>query len=90
LKRKEASGSAVFPCVLRIIQIFRSRDPIILGVDVVEGSIRVGTPIAAVKINETTKERTIYSLGKMYLPSLNTILNIKSPRFVRYGILTVV
>ena len=65
-KRKEASGSAVFPCVLRIIQIFRTRDPIILGVDVVEGSIRNGTPIAAVKINEITKERTIYSLGKMY------------------------
>lgn len=69
-KRREASGSAVFPCVLKIIQIFRSRDPIILGVDVVEGSIRVGTPLAAVKINETTKERTIYSLGKMYIDSL--------------------
>jgi len=66
LKRKEAAGSAVFPCVLRIIQIFRSRDPIILGVDVVEGSIRVGTPIAAVKVNESTNEKTIYSLGKMY------------------------
>lgn len=66
MKRKEASGSAVFPCVLRIIQIFRTRDPIILGVDVVEGSIRVGTPLAAVKINEDTKERTVYSLGKMY------------------------
>jgi hypothetical protein len=34
-------------------------------VDVVEGSIRVGTPIAAVKINEITKEKTIFSLGKM-------------------------
>src|SRR5271169_981118 len=67
MKRKEASGSAVFPCVLRIIQIFRTRDPIILGVDVAEGSIRVGTPLAAVKVNETTKERTVYSLGKMYI-----------------------
>lgn len=67
-KRKEAAGSAVFPCVLRIIQIFHSRDPIVLGVDVVEGSIRIGTPIAAVKVNETTKEQTIYNLGKMYSP----------------------
>jgi len=48
--------------------VFRSRDPIVLGVDVVEGSIRIGTPLAAVKINEITKERTIYSLGKMYNP----------------------
>lgn len=74
MKRKEATGSAVFPCVLRIIQIFRTRDPIILGVDVVEGSIRVGTPLAAVKINETTKERTIYSLGKMYILDLSPSL----------------
>jgi translation initiation factor 5B len=65
LKRKEAAGSAVFPCVLQIIQIFHARDPIILGVDVVEGSIRVGTPIAAVKVNETTKERQIFSLGRV-------------------------
>jgi translation initiation factor 5B len=68
LKRKEAAGSAVFPCVLKIIQLFRSRDPIILGVDVMEGSIRVGTPIAAVRVNEATKEKTVYSLGKMYPP----------------------
>jgi translation initiation factor 5B len=66
LKRKEAAGSAVFPCVLKIIQIFRTRDPIILGVDVMEGSIRIGTPIAAVRVNESTREKTIYSLGKMY------------------------
>lgn len=68
LKRKEASGSAVFPCVLKILQVFHSRDPIVLGVDVIEGSVRVGTPIAAVKVNEVTKERTVYTLGKMYSP----------------------
>jgi translation initiation factor 5B len=44
------------------------RDPIVLGVDVLEGSIRVGTPLAAVKVHEVTKERTVYSLGKMYNP----------------------
>jgi translation initiation factor 5B len=70
LKRKEAAGSAVFPCVLKIIQIFRTRDPIILGVDVMEGSIRIGTPIAAVRVNESTREKTIYSLGKMYSRSV--------------------
>jgi translation initiation factor 5B len=54
--------------VLRIIQVFHARDPIVLGCDVVEGSIRVGTPIAAVKVNEITKEKTVFSLGKMYIP----------------------
>ncbi|KNE69039.1 small GTP-binding protein domain [Allomyces macrogynus ATCC 38327] len=46
-KRKDAAPVAVFPCVLRIVPgaIFNKRDPIILGVDVVEGSLRVGTPI---------------------------------------------
>ena len=73
LKRKEASGSAVFPCVLKILQVFHSRDPVVLGVDVIEGSVRVGTPIAAVKVNEITKERTVYSLGKMYGPFLLVI-----------------
>jgi translation initiation factor 5B len=76
LKRKEASTSAVFPCVLRTIQIFHARDPIVLGVDVVEGSIRVGTPIAAVKINETTKERVVYSLGKMYRVRISAVLTL--------------
>jgi len=44
LKGKEA----VFPCLLRIVPnaIFRNRDPIILGVDVVAGVLRVGTPLA--------------------------------------------
>jgi translation initiation factor 5B len=64
-KKKEAAGSAVFPCVLHISQIFRSRDPIVLGVDVVEGSIRIGTPLAVVKNNEATQQRQVYQLGKL-------------------------
>ncbi|MCO5597603.1 hypothetical protein L7F22_051682 [Adiantum nelumboides] len=46
-KRKEVAEEAVFPCVLRIKPefVFNKKDPIILGVDVVEGIARVGTPI---------------------------------------------
>ena len=33
-KRKDSAPRAVWPCRLRIIKVFASRDPIIMGVDV--------------------------------------------------------
>ncbi|KAK6507481.1 hypothetical protein TWF481_005912 [Arthrobotrys musiformis] len=48
-RRKETADLAVFPCVLRIVQVFHQRDPIVVGIDVVEGSLRIGTPIAIPK-----------------------------------------
>ncbi|XP_058071442.1 uncharacterized protein LOC131220683 [Magnolia sinica] len=46
-KKKEATKDAVFPCVLKIMLncIFNKKDPIVLGVDVLEGIAKVGTPI---------------------------------------------
>ncbi|CAN1268735.1 Eukaryotic translation initiation factor 5B [Linum perenne] len=46
-KRKEAADEAVFPCVMKInpAYIFYNKDPIVLGVDIVEGIAKVGTPI---------------------------------------------
>ncbi|KAL1820184.1 hypothetical protein ACET3Z_015053 [Daucus carota] len=46
-KKKEAADEAVFPCVLKIMPncVFNKKDPIILGVDVLEGIAKVGTPI---------------------------------------------
>ncbi|KAL5983084.1 hypothetical protein ACLOJK_017164 [Asimina triloba] len=46
-KKKEAAEEAVFPCVLKIMPncIFNKKDPIVLGVDVLEGIAKVGTPI---------------------------------------------
>nr|XP_010925041.1 LOW QUALITY PROTEIN: eukaryotic translation initiation factor 5B-like [Elaeis guineensis] len=46
-KKKESAEEAVFPCVLRIMPncIFNKKDPIVLGVDVLEGIAKVGTPI---------------------------------------------
>ncbi|CAA0841991.1 eukaryotic translation initiation factor 2 (eIF-2) family protein [Striga hermonthica] len=46
-RKKEASEEAVFPCVLKIMPncVFNKKDPIVLGVDVLEGTVKVGTPI---------------------------------------------
>lgn len=38
---------AVFPCILRIMPscVFNKKDPIVLGVEVVEGQARIGSPL---------------------------------------------
>ncbi len=68
IQKQQASGDAVFPGVVRICNmntIFRKKDPIIVGVDVLEGSIRLGTPLCVPdqncleigKIDSIEKER---------------------------------
>ncbi|TKY51395.1 Eukaryotic translation initiation factor 5B [Spatholobus suberectus] len=46
-KKREAADEAVFPCVLKILPncIFNKKDPIVLGVDILEGILKIGTPI---------------------------------------------
>ncbi|KAL6578292.1 hypothetical protein OROMI_010620 [Orobanche minor] len=46
-KKKEAADEAVFPCVLKIMPncVFNKKDPIVLGVDVLEGIAKIGTPL---------------------------------------------
>ena len=66
-KRKEQAPQAVFPCVLRIIPgaVFNKRDPIIVGCDVLDGAVRLGTPLCVVHTNAETGEREIVPLGKV-------------------------
>jgi translation initiation factor 5B len=64
-KRKDAAPQAVWPCRLKIIAAFAKRDPIILGVDILDGTLRVGTPLAVVKVDPTTQKKEIIELGKM-------------------------
>lgn len=63
-RRKDFLVDAIFPCVLNTIQIINKRGPMIIGVDVIEGCLRVGTPICAVRVDPQTKERNVLLLGR--------------------------
>lgn len=64
-KKEDSKMLAVFPCVLKPVAVFNKTGPIVVGVDVVEGSLRVNTPIAAVKTNPTTGLKEIVNLGRV-------------------------
>ncbi|CAO3699395.1 unnamed protein product [Rhizopus stolonifer] len=66
-KRKDQADSVVFPCVLKMVPraIYMKRDPILMGVDVIEGTLRLGTPICVVKTNPETQVKEVITLGKI-------------------------
>ena len=53
-RRIKEGKEAVFPCVLKQVATFRKSDPIVLGVDVESGVIKVGTPITIYREKEVT------------------------------------
>ncbi|WVQ98522.1 hypothetical protein IAU59_005648 [Kwoniella sp. CBS 9459] len=70
-KRKEAAPNAVWPVKMKILKAFAHRDPIILGCDIIEGTMRVGTPVGVVKVDKETGKREIVPLGKITSLEIN-------------------
>ncbi|OAA80831.1 mitochondrial translation initiation factor IF-2 [Akanthomyces lecanii RCEF 1005] len=64
-KREESKLLAVFPCVLKPVAIFNKTGPIVIGVDVIDGQLKINTPIAAVKTNPVTNVKEIIKLGRV-------------------------
>lgn len=64
-KKEESKMDAVFPCVLSTVAVFNKTGPIIVGVDVVEGNLRLHTPIAVVKQNPVTGVKEIIAIGRV-------------------------
>ncbi|MCJ1458126.1 hypothetical protein MMC28_008497 [Mycoblastus sanguinarius] len=64
-KKEDSKLLAVFPCVLSPVAVFNKKDPIVVGVDVTEGSLRLLTPVAAVRTNPVTNVKEIVSLGRV-------------------------
>lgn len=68
-KKEESKMLAVFPCVLSPVAVFNKSGPIVIGVDVVDGSLRINTPISAVRQNAVTGAKEIIDLGRVYVSS---------------------
>ncbi|RKF60588.1 Eukaryotic translation initiation factor 5B [Erysiphe neolycopersici] len=64
-KKEESKMDAVFPCILKTVAVFNKTGPIVVGVDVVEGNLKVHTPIAAVRTNASTGVKEIIQLGRV-------------------------
>jgi translation initiation factor 5B len=64
-KKEDSKLMAVFPCVLAPVAVFNKKDPIVVGIDVTEGSLKLHTPIAAVKTNSVTGVKEVIALGRV-------------------------
>ena len=64
-KKEESKFLAVFPCVLQPIAVFMKKDPILVGADVTDGTLKLHTPIAAVKTNSITGVKEIINVGRV-------------------------
>lgn len=69
-KKREASGEAVFPCRLKIMPdcVFNKKDPIVLGVNVLEGTLKTGTPIC---IRSDSGESEFIDIGQITSIQIN-------------------
>ncbi|KAG7726263.1 hypothetical protein KL933_003705 [Ogataea haglerorum] len=80
-RRKENQQYAIYPCVLKTLQIINKRNPMIIGVDVVEGMVQIGTPICVVKPDPATGRNAPLPLGKV----VSLEVNHQSRESVRKG-----
>lgn len=80
-KREENAALAIYPCVCKTLQIINKRNPMIIGLEVVSGSIRIGTPISVVKADPATGTKQILDLGRIQSMEVNH----KSTEIVKKG-----
>lgn len=68
-RRAEASAVAVFPSIIKILpqHVFNQKDPIIVGVEIVEGILKLGTPLCVPALGglHIGKVESIESNGRM-------------------------
>ncbi|XP_024525108.1 eukaryotic translation initiation factor 5B isoform X2 [Selaginella moellendorffii] len=67
-KRRDTAEEAIFPCILKILPncVFNKKDPIIVGVVVLDGFAKVGTPICV-----PSKDGEFIDLGRIASLEIN-------------------
>ncbi|OIR57970.1 MAG: translation initiation factor eIF5B [Amphiamblys sp. WSBS2006] len=68
-KKKRLAAQAVFPCVLGIVPgcVFNKKDPIVVGVSVLEGVLHVGTPLCVVEKDKRVSIGRVTSIEKNHV-----------------------
>ncbi|CAM0949803.1 unnamed protein product [Alopecurus aequalis] len=66
-KKMQCAGEAVFPCTLKILpnRVYHSKDPIVCDVEVLEGVVKVGTPICVSVPSKDRSENIVHDLGRI-------------------------
>jgi len=76
-EKAEAALKVVFPCVLEVLPdcIFNKKDPIIVGVRVVDGLLKMGTPLCVQKTITTTDDegRTRSRKEMLYIGKITSL-----------------
>ncbi|KAJ8584340.1 hypothetical protein M405DRAFT_826991 [Rhizopogon salebrosus TDB-379] len=67
----DIAPQAVWPCRLKTIACFCKRNPILLRVDILDGTLRVGTPLCVVTVDPVTQRKKIIDLGKVASLEIN-------------------
>lgn len=81
-KQKENTNVAVWPCRLKILAVFAKRSPLLLGCEVVQGDLRLGTPIAL-----KSKTGEIVNLGRVTSLEVNhKRLDVVTPKTAGAGV----
>lgn len=79
-RQKATLGEAVFPVVCKVVAAFNTRTPLVLGCEVLEGRLKIGTPLCVVLGSDTkiaaAKSAAVTAEGGMVVKSGPTILDI--------------
>ena len=73
-RKKEEAKNTVFPCVLKQVMIINKKDPIIVGVDVIEGVLKIGLSF----LTKFQSSSVISSLKYSFRTSIDSLVIIET------------
>jgi len=73
-RREGSKHEVVFPCILEILpdHIYARKNPIIMGVKVISGIVKPGTPMCVIKKSPETGENSVLTVGRITSIQINS------------------